>query len=152
MTRTGIATVWAAIMLSLAIVAAGTAASAEPTYEQWSAMGGKMYAAWRCAGLALAARMSDAEVARLFNKGLALGRPLVNAIFEGRVKPRNDLWIVPLGLLGCGQGPTAEFVLGRMYQCSIDGATRLMDMTETDLDKRAVWALRSYRDNKCDAD
>jgi hypothetical protein len=133
------------------MLATAVAANAEPTYEQWSAMGSKMYAAFRCAGLAQTARMSDAEVLRLFNKGVSLGRPLLNAIFGGRVKPRNDLWIVPLGLLGCGQGPTAEFVLGRMYQCSIDDAVRLINM-ETDQDKRIVWAQRRDRDDKCDAD
>ena len=53
-----------------------SAASAQATYEQWSAMGKKRYSTFRFAAL--------------FNKGIDLGHPLLNAIFEGRAQPRND--------------------------------------------------------------
>jgi hypothetical protein len=90
---------------------------AEPSNEQWAANGVEMYDAFRCAALARAAEMPAAEFTRLFNRGMDLGRPLLNAVFEGRVQPRTDQWIMPIGALGCGNGPTAEFVLGKELGC-----------------------------------
>jgi hypothetical protein len=142
------APVFATLILMLTVPAISS--RAEPSYEQWAANGAEMYDAFRCAALARAAEMPPAEFTRLFNKGMDLGRPLLNAVFEGRVKPRTDLWIMPIGALGCGNGPTAEFVLGRIFQCSHDDALQFLNL-ETDQAKRLAEAKRSYEANKCEA-
>jgi hypothetical protein len=94
-----------------------TSAVAEPTYEQWSAQGALMYRAFECAALAERAEKND-EARRLFNAALDIGRPLIGGVLSGRIKPRDDRWIVPMGLLVCFQGPNTEFILGRMWECS----------------------------------
>jgi hypothetical protein len=120
-----------------------------PIYEELATSGRKMFKLWRCAAYASAAGLPNAEVIRLFNKGLDLGRPLVKAIFDGRVMPRGDK--LPFGLLGCGNGPTAEFVLGRMFQCAMDSIDTTLQWVD-DKDERAAWAKQSYDKDKCAAE
>ena len=108
-----------------------TSAVAEPTYEQWAAQGALLQRAFHCAALASHAQKDD-EAQRLFNAGLDIGRPLIGGVIAGRIKPRNDLWIVPIGLLGCFAGPNAEFILGRMWECSRESALMLIRQEKTD--------------------
>jgi hypothetical protein len=53
--------------------------------------------------------------------------------------------------MGCGNGPNPEFVLGRMFQCSLDSTSKLLWLEE-DKDKRAASAKRSYDNDKCAAE
>ena len=86
----------------LMMIALATVVRAEPTVSVRSSGRDRQY-------------MKPEEFRRHFNQGIDYGRPMLNAVFDGRIKPRSDKWIVPIGLFGCGNGPNAEFVLGRMY-------------------------------------
>ena len=104
----------------------------EPTYEQWSAQGALLHRTLQCAAVAERAQ-KDEEVSRLLNAALEIGRPLIAGVLSGRIKPRNDLWIVPLGLLGAFSGPNTEFILGRMWEHSRQDAslsTRTLELDE----------------------
>jgi hypothetical protein len=121
--------------------------AAEPTYEEWAAQGALLYSAFRCAALAEHAGKYD-EFTRLFNAGIDIGRPLLEAAFAGRIQKRGDRWIVPLGLLGCLYGPNAEFVLGRMWECSRNDALRFITMEQT-LEKQRSAAEQSFIQGNC---
>jgi hypothetical protein len=133
---------WRSVVVLTLMLAAPVPVRAEPTYEQWAHMGKKMYLAFRCAALAQAAKLPEAEFLRLFTRGIELGRPLLSALFEKRVEPRNDIWIMPLGALECAHGPTAEFVLGRIWQCASNDALMFLD---TDEAKRIAGARAAMR-------
>ena len=123
------------LLLVLTIGNAKEAFAAEPTYEQWAAQGALLQRAFHCAALADHAQMHD-EASRLFSAALDIGRPLVGGVVAGRIKPRNDLWIVPLALLGCFAGPNAEFILGRMWECSRTSALMFIRTEKTDEQQR----------------
>jgi hypothetical protein len=76
--------------LLLALMNANGGFAAEPTYEQWAAQGALLQRAFNCAALAEHAQKYD-EANRLFSAALDIGRPLVEGVFAGRIKPRNDL-------------------------------------------------------------
>src|SRR5262245_56582442 len=90
----------AGLLLALIIGNANGSFAAEPTYEQWAAQGALLQRTFQCAALAEHGKKND-EAKRLFDAALGIGRPLVEGVMAGRIKPRNDLWIVPIGLLGC---------------------------------------------------
>ena len=123
-----------------------TSSVAEPTYEQWVAQGALLQRAFHCAALADYAQKYD-EAQRLFNAALDIGRPLVEGVVAGRIKPRNDLWIVPLGLLGCFAGPNTEFILGRMWECSRESA--LMFIRQEKFDEQREAAGREFDRANC---
>jgi hypothetical protein len=136
----------AGLLLALIIGSANEAYAAEPTYEQWAAQGARLQRTFQCAALAEHGQKHE-EAKRLFNAALDIGRPFVGGVFAGRIKPRNDLWIVPIGLLGCFAGPNAEFVLGRMWECSRESA--LTFIRQEKIDEQPEAARREFDRSNC---
>ncbi|MGY1410873.1 hypothetical protein ACW5EG_15030 [Luteimonas sp. A611] len=71
-----------------------------------------------------------AEQERLFNFGYAQGREFISALEAGKIKREDLSSHAPVGALLLLEGPSADFILGRIYAAAEENA--LKDVYRTD--------------------
>ncbi len=108
--------------IALAILLGTTAQAADDSSAR-AARGNAVWAAFDCS--ALAAHLKNApEQGRLFTYGLAQGRQFINDIQAQRISPADIDATVPVGVLNNLEGPTPDFMLGRIYAAASEFALR----------------------------
>ena len=84
-------------------------------------MGRAAWSAFACSSLA--AKLGEIkEQERLFQFGLQQGRKFIEAIQAGQVNEEDLRSEPPMYMLMLLQGPTADFMLGRVYEAAQDSA------------------------------
>jgi hypothetical protein len=89
------------------------AAESTPSKEL-AARGRRVWAIFECCALASVAEEKDLRE-RLFQYGYSEGRAFLKAIEDGKVSRADLSREVPVGLLLLLQGPSVDFILGRIY-------------------------------------
>lgn len=108
------------IAVSLVLLLAAAAAPAQDS-KSYARMGQATWSAFECSALAGHLKNSS-EQQRLFAYGLAQGRDFIAAVRAGKVT-REDLESgVPIGLLFLLEGPSADFMLGRIFESAMSHA------------------------------
>lgn len=85
------------------------------TSKDYAVMGKKAYAAFECAALASFARDED-EQHRLFQLGYDEGKTFLEALRNGKIEAEDVNSTVPVGITLALEGPTADFILGRVWK------------------------------------
>ena len=82
-----------------------------------------MWAAFTCYQLAVMAGQEEAEAAeRHFNSGYEAGKRFLIAVQEGVISDEEFRKEVPIGVSLLLSGPTADFVIGRVFEASTNDA------------------------------
>jgi len=92
-----------------------SAANAENEKAQ---LGRVLYSAFTCSKYASAAGKAE-EANRLFKVGIQAGRKFLEAVINKEI-PAADLKGLPIGVTWYMQGPSVDFIIGRIYE----GATK----------------------------
>jgi|SRR5690625_204035 len=118
-------------------------------YEQ---MGSLMWASFSCAALAKEAK-EGLEHDRLFEYGYMQGKKFLLAYVSQEVSYRELATSrIPVGIVLSLEGPSIDFVLGRIYEMRIQGATSQVQFSEgkiTDVKDQPEIAKRLYREQNC---
>lgn len=86
-------------------------------------MGRAAWAAFECSSLAsILGRPKDQE--RLFLFGYEQGKGFLHAMQGGRIAAKDFNSIPPSGLLMVAQGPTPDFILGRVFESAQENALK----------------------------
>lgn len=114
-------------------------------------MGRIAWAAFECSSLA--AQMKDAnEQERLFTLGHEQGKAFIEAVETQKVERKHIMEEVPIGLVLHLQGPTPDFMLGRIYESAQDEVLKDVLRTNGKLNSDEVQALIAqgkYNDQNC---
>lgn len=83
----------------------------------------KAWSAFECS--ALATKIPDpAQQSRLFLYGLEEGRTFLKAAQENKFTRADASQIVPIGFLMVMEGPSHDFMLGRLWEMTVDDALK----------------------------
>jgi len=103
------------------------AAFSKPTYatssSEYAAMGKATWSAFECSVLAEKSKNSK-EQERLFKYGYSQGLKFIEAIQNNKVKREDLSSEAPLMMLLLLQGPTPDFMLGRVFEGALDSALK----------------------------
>jgi hypothetical protein len=117
------------------------------TSTQYALMGKKLWAAFACAATADVTG-EEAEENRLFKIGYEQGKTFIDAVQSGKVEQKDLNNEVPLTVLFGLKGPSADFILGRIWEAVIDEVTKdILDTNDKALQK--VVARRKYSQMNC---
>jgi hypothetical protein len=112
-------------------------------------MGKKVIAAFECAALAQLAGDAD-EQKRLFTLGYEQAKTFIEALRSGKIEKQN-VDQVPIGVLI--DGPTADFVLGRLWEFDTDYYQRNAYISEANPKADVASAMRyakgEFADKNC---
>jgi len=108
------------VLGTLAALSVGIAASSQ-SYAEAGRDSAAMLAHWKCANWAEMTG-DTSEVERHFNAGLEVGRRFVQAARDGLISA--DQWNgeIPVGIAMTTNGPTNDFILGRLFALAGDEA------------------------------
>jgi hypothetical protein len=113
--------IFQAFVLAVAIgLVAAIPASAQSS-KDYAVMGAETWAAFSCVALAAEAK-NTAEQERLFMLGYDKGKRFIEALNAGRIRREDVDSNVPVGLVLNLQGPTPDFMLGRIYEAAARNA------------------------------
>lgn len=114
-----------ASLLALGFISLECFASDSVSYAQ---MARSSWSSFECSTLASKMRQ-PAEQERLFNFGYAQGQEFISALEAGKIKREDLSSYAPVGVLLLLEGPSADFILGRIYAAAEENA--LKDVYQT---------------------
>jgi hypothetical protein len=143
----------AALILAAAIPAYAQATNKlSPEKEALLLKARKAWSAFECS--AVAAQIPDpAQQARLFTYGLEEGRAFLKAAQENKFSRADASQIVPIGFLMVMEGPSHDFMLGRLWENTVDNAlkdiTKSKDGLRLDDDIIRIKAKTKFNEDNC---
>jgi hypothetical protein len=109
-----------ASLFALAFISLQCFASDSVNYAQ---MARASWSSFECATLASKMRQ-PAEQERLFNFGYAQGQQFISALKAGKIKREDLSTHAPVGALLLLEGPSVDFILGRIYAAAEENALK----------------------------
>jgi len=98
------------------------------TSKEYAVMGGSIWSAFECSSLA--SFIDDLEEQdRLFSWGYEQGKIFIEALNRDQIKQEDISKEVPIGVILLLQGPSSDFILGRIYEVAQDNALEDVFMT-----------------------
>lgn len=119
-----------------AMFIAGSPAFAQ-TSKDYAAMGAATWAAFECSSLAAHSKNAEQQE-RLFLYGYKKGQEFVKAALGNKVDRKDLLSDVPSGLVMLLEGPSIDFILGRVYESAQDNALKGVFLTNGELNSREL--------------
>ena len=114
--------------------------------------GNAAWSAFECVALASHLKRSD-DQRRLFEFGYKQGLEFIAAIQAGKIEREDLSSSVPVGVLFSLEGPTPDFMLGRMYGSAVDSALEDVfksgDYFRTE-SEQALAASAKFSDSNCE--
>lgn len=106
-----------AVTVGLALSCTNTALAEDS--EESALKARKMWTAFACS--ALASKFNNAkEEERLFLYGYKQGQEFLSAVIDERIRPEDIQANVPASVILRMQGPTTEFILGRIWEAAVN--------------------------------
>jgi hypothetical protein len=106
------------LLAMLSLWAAGASAQSE---TEKARLGRTLYIAFQCATYASLAEKKD-EHERLFTLGIDSGRKFLKAVVNNEVSREAVSSVVPVGVTLLLQGPSEDFILGRIFESATGNA------------------------------
>jgi len=78
------------------------------------------------------------EQERLFSFGYTQGRKFLDALRENKISQADRSSIVPSGFLMVAEGPTADFILGRVFEAAQENALKNVFVTDGKLNSNEL--------------
>lgn len=140
------------ILIAVALISGANAQATEVDPNGRAARGRAVWAAFSCS--ALAAHLKRApDQQRLFTYGLAQGRQFIDDLQAKRIDQAAIKSIVPVGVMLSLEGPSPDFMLGRIYADASTSALRDVHTFEGKFLDDATQATRAenkYTSQNCD--
>lgn len=108
------------LIAALSLVAPASMAQDSVTYAQ---MAKATWSAFECSSLASKLK-KPSEQERLFKFGYSHGKAFIAALQTGKIKSEDLSANAPVGVLLLLEGPTPDFMLGRIYESAQDNALK----------------------------
>lgn len=108
-------------------------------------MGRSAWSAFECSVLAEKSK-NQAEQERLFNFGYSQGLKFIGAIQENKIKEEDLSKEVPIAMILLLEGPTPDFMLGRIFDSALEHVLR--DVYKTDDEFNSPEVLETIAKNK----
>jgi len=119
--------------------------------KEYAMMGQSTWVAFECS--ALASKTGNAkEQERLFTFGYEEGLKFIDALKSEKIKNSDLKSEVPLTVLWSLQGPTPDFMLGRVFEVAMEYALKDVYKTDganNDEEMQKVKAEREFRKRNC---
>ena len=131
------------------LLACGSATAQES--DDYARMSRVSWAAFECAAFSSVLN-EPKEQERLFRLGYDKGKEFLEALQAGRIKGEDLYSISPSGFLMLAQGPTPDFILGRVFESAQENALKDVITSETVLEdelKKSI-ASRKYQEGNCE--
>lgn len=119
--------------------------------DNYGDMGAATWSAFSCAVLASKAQ-SETEQKRLFSFALDQGRKFITAVEKKKVARPELSEKVPLVVLMLLEGPSTDFMLGRIYAAAEDSALKNIRRTDGKLNSQEIQAMAAmdeFRASNC---
>jgi hypothetical protein len=102
-------------IIFMASVSVASAQHAKPDPAAKARLGRTLWSAFTC-GMFAGMSDNEKEQRRLFELGLKAGREFIKALENGDIPAEVSKKEVPVGVLWNLEGPSADFIIGRIYQ------------------------------------
>jgi len=136
---------------AIALMLFASSAVAESS-KDYAIRGKRAWAAFECASLASVAGDQEKQE-KLFTVGLNEGRVFIEALKGGKIKEEDLKSNVPIGMLLLLQGPSPDFMLGRVYENAQENALKKVFRSDgppqSDDERKSLAELELSRRN-CD--
>lgn len=129
------------LLTAAAMSIAGSPAFAQ-TSKDYAAMGAASWAAFECSSLAAHANNREQQE-RLFLYGYKMGQEFVKAVLRNKVDRKDLLSDVPSGFVMMLEGPSIDFILGRVFENAQDNALKGVLVTNGELNPPELQAAYS---------
>lgn len=118
-------------IIFLFLLTLGNFANATTSIE-FALMGKETWSAFECSVLAERSKKTK-EQERLFVFGYEKGLEFINALKQNKIKQKDLKSEVPLYVLWSLEGPTADFMLGRIFEVVVDSILKDVIKTGTQI-------------------
>ncbi len=128
-----------------------TTSTPNQTSKEYAVMGRQLWSAFQCASWASVTGDSE-EQERLFLFGYAQGKTFLEALNSEKIQRDDISENVPIVVTMLLQGPTEEFILGRLFENAQDSALKDVFQTGNEYNSeslREIIAGNKYRESNC---
>jgi hypothetical protein len=101
----------------IALLMLVNSAQAQTSSDEVARKGGIAFSAFQCS--IFAARSDEAEAERLFLFAMEQGRQFFEAVIQGQITDQSQVVGIPFVVQLRLRGPTADFILGRLYEAVV---------------------------------
>jgi hypothetical protein len=119
--------------------------------KEYAVMSREMFSAFECSFWASVIEDSE-EAERLFTSGYKLGKEFLGAVDAQKIEQKDWSSEVPIGVSMVLQGPSKEFILGRIYDSAVEDVSdeifKTGDEFNSDETQKSI-ASNKYRDGNC---
>lgn len=129
----------------LALLVAPVVSLAQSSKE-FAQMGQATWSAYKCSTLA-ALGSDQKEQERLFKMGYDNGKRFFAALDAKKLQPADMESEVPIAIITLMGGPTADFMLGRIFEAAIDNAAK--DVLNPDRSLQKTLAQSKFASQNC---
>lgn len=122
------------------------------TSKEYATMGRQVFSAFQCSSWA-SINDDQAEAERLFMYGYEQGQKFLGALSAQKIKQEDISSQVPIGVTMLLQGPSEEFILGRIHSAAEEDALDEVFKTGDDFNDdelQKIIASNKYRDGNCE--
>lgn len=123
----------------LCLNACHASASAQSSKELAS-LGQTTWSAFECTSWASVMK-NEQQTERLFELGLSSGRQFIESVRSGKIKKEDLNSEVPIGLIMLLQGPSTDFILGRIFENVQEYSLREVVKSKDGVNEKAVQIL-----------
>lgn len=121
------------------------------TSQEYAVMGRSAWAAFECTALASHLRETK-EQERLFLFGYKQGQVFLGALQSGKIANKDVNGQVPISLVLLLQGPTPDFILGRVFEAAQDNALKKVLKTDDKMNPaeiQKIMAKNEFSNKNC---
>lgn len=136
-----------AIAIAVLLFAAPGAGAQESA--EYARAGREAWSGFQCSIFASYAKEGDEEQARLFQYGYERGQFFLEAANEGKIEGADINSNVPIGITMRMQGPSLEFILGRIFEAAADDAADKVYENDARDDFLVMQARNLYTERNC---
>lgn len=120
--------------------------------KEYAVMGRQVFSAFQCSSWA-SINKDEREAERLFKYGYEKGQTFLGALSAQKIKQDDISSQVPIGVTMLLQGPSEEFILGRIHSTAEEEALDEVFKTGEDFnddEMQKIIAGNKYRDGNCE--
>ena len=131
----------------------GTTVQADEVSKKFAKKAHYMVVAFDCSLIAGSYKNTE-EQKRLFDAGLEAGREFLGAARAGKVKKQEFLKVIPWQVSMAMQGPSDDFILGRIFEGRADAFVSQKDRdfdgnAPVDQENNKIYGEKKFREKNC---
>ena len=130
----------ATIIATLFCLSASSAGATEQSSKELASLGLTTWSAFECTSWASVMK-DEKQTELLFELGLSSGRQFIESVRAGKVTREDISAEVPIGLVMLLQGPSTDFILGRIFESVQEYALKEVVKSKDGVNEKPVQAV-----------